>query len=84
MSYSIKAFEYQLLGRLQQDCEYYLGAGARNTKHLWALDEALQIEKMKELYEMLTIKPEWITMDDIKAYEDQMIESVDHMEQPRG
>lgn len=63
------AFNYQLLGRLQQDCEYYLGAGARNKKHLWALDEAEQIQKMKELYAGLPEKPEWITLADIERYE---------------
>lgn len=66
------AFEYQLLGRLQQDCEYYLGAGSRNKKHLWALDEVLQIQKMKELYEGLPVKPEWITLDEINAYEEKI------------
>jgi len=29
-------FKYQLLGRMKQDCEYFLGNGARNIKHLWA------------------------------------------------
>lgn len=66
-------FEYQLLGRLTQDCEYYLGAGGRNKKHLWALDEAEQIQKMKELYEGLSVKPEWLTLDEINAYEAQML-----------
>lgn len=65
-------FEYRLLGRLQQDCEYYLGAGNRSKKHLWALDETLQIQKMKELYQSVPVKPEWITLEAIKEYEEKM------------
>lgn len=66
-------FSYRLLSRLQQDCEYYLGAGGRHKKHLWAQDEAEQIQKMKELYAGLTEKPEWITLADIERYEAAMV-----------
>jgi hypothetical protein len=68
-------FNYQLLGRLQQDCEYYLGHGNRAKKHLWADDEAEQIAKMKEIYEGLPEKPEWITLEKIAEYEAAMIVS---------
>lgn len=67
------AFNYQLLSRLKQDCEYYLGFGARHKKHLWAQDEAEQIQKMKELYAALPEKPEWITLTDIAKYEVAMV-----------
>ncbi len=67
------AFDYQLLSRLKQDCEYYLGFGSRNKKHLWAQDEAAQIQKMKELYAGLPEKPEWITLADIEKYEAAMV-----------
>ena len=30
------SFEYQLLDRLRSDCDYYLGAGGRANKNLWA------------------------------------------------
>lgn len=70
-------FNYQLLSRLQQDCEYYLGCGARNKKHLWALDETEQIQKMKELYAALPEKPEWITLADIEKYEATMLGTVE-------
>lgn len=66
-------FNYQLLSRLQQDCEYYLGHGNRVKKHLWALDEVEQIKKMKELYEGFREKPEWISLEDIERYEAAMI-----------
>lgn len=62
-------FNYQLLGRLQQDCDYYLGHGNRAKKHLWAGDEAQQIAKMKELYAALPEKPEWLTLARIEQYE---------------
>jgi hypothetical protein len=68
-----RSFNYQLLGRLQQDCEYYLGNGARNKKHLWALDETEQIRKMKELFEGFQDKPQWISLSDIEQYEAAMI-----------
>jgi len=69
----MRSFEYQLLGRLQQDCEYYLGAGGQNKRHLWALDEIQQIQKMKELYHDLPVKPVWITLEEIKEYEEKMV-----------
>lgn len=68
-----KEFNYQLLGRLQQDCEYYLGHGNRDKKRLWALDESEQIAKMKELYEAFQEKPEWISLADIERYEAAMV-----------
>lgn len=61
-------FEYGLLDRLRQDCEYYIGNGNRNPKNLWAGDVISQIKKMIELYEMLPTKPEWLTEDEIKTY----------------
>lgn len=64
---------YRLLSRLQQDCEYYLGNGDRAKKHLWAGDEAAQIQKMKELYAGFREKPEWITPQAIEKYEAAMI-----------
>lgn len=66
-------FNYMLLGRLQMDCEYFLGNGARHSKHLWANNAPDQIAKMKELWDSLTDKPEWLTMEQIEAYEKAMI-----------
>lgn len=64
---------YMLLSRLQQDCNYYLGHGGRDAKHsLWAHDEQGQIDKMRELYDMLPVKPEWITPEDIDNYAKEM------------
>ena len=64
--------QYRLLGRLQSDCEYFLGAGQRSEKHLWAENVKAQISKMRELYNALPEKPEWLTAQDIDRYERQM------------
>jgi len=69
-------FNYQLLSRLQQDCDYYLGCGNRTKKHLWAGDEVEQIKKMKDLYDGFNEKPEWITLEDIGRYEAAMINAI--------
>lgn len=61
--------EYQLLDRLRTDCEYFLSAGNRETKKLWAGSVEEQIAKMRELYHMLPEKPEWLTEQDIERYE---------------
>lgn len=70
-------FTCQLLGRLQQDCDYYLGAGNRNKKHLWALDEQAQIDKMRELYGQLAEKPAWLTLQQIEQYSSRMLRDPD-------
>lgn len=65
--------EYMLLSRMQMDCNYYLGAGNRNSKHLWAGTPKEQIEKMKELYSKLVVKPEWLSEKNISDYEKAML-----------
>ena len=64
--------EYQLLDRLRMDCEYFLGAGQHSEKHLWAGNRHAQIAKMRELYEMIPDKPEWLTPEMINSYEERM------------
>lgn len=72
------ALKYQLLSRMKSDCDYYLGNGNRYKKHLWAGDEADQIESMKVLWNSFkeNRKPEWLTMQQIEDYEKQMINVV--------
>ena len=67
--------EYRLLSHLKSDCEYFLGTGARAEKHLWAGSVDEQIDKMRELYDLLPEKPEWLSKQDIDNYERQMIKS---------
>lgn len=62
-------FEYMLLNRLQCDCEYYLGYGNRDANHsLWAHDEQKQIVKLSHFIDLLPIKPEWLTREQIDEY----------------
>lgn len=67
-----QTYEYMLLGRLQQDCYYFLEHPVE--KHLWALDVEAQITKMKELWETLEEKPHWITWTEILDFEQSMKE----------
>lgn len=64
--------DYRLLSRLKADCDYFLGAGGRAEKHLWAGNMREQIAKMRELYALLPEKPEWLTMEDIDRYAQRM------------
>ena len=79
--------DYQLLSRLQADCEYYLCACAKNQvdmdaaqKHLWAGTIEGQIDKMKELYQSFpeSKKPEWISPAAIDQYEKKMLSARDN------
>lgn len=67
-------FRYMLLGRLQADCEYYLGFGNRDTGRLWAGSETEQIEYMVKIHDSFKEdeKPEWLTMERIKEYSREM------------
>lgn len=69
-------FNYMMLGRLQSDCEYYLGFGGRSESRLWAGSVTGQIEKMKEIHNSFPEgqKPEWLTYEGILNYEKRMSE----------
>ena len=60
--------DYRLLSRLKADCDYFLGAGGRAEKHLWAGSVEAQIAKMRELYAQLPEKPDWLSPETIDAY----------------
>ena len=64
--------DYRLLDRLRADCEYFLGAGNRADKHLWAGNVRAQIAKMRELYDTLPEKSEWLTKEAIDDYAERM------------
>lgn len=66
-------FEYRLLQRLKQDCDYFLGAGNRYEGHLWAGNVQDQIKKMRELYDIVPEKPEWLLKQDIDHYAENML-----------
>lgn len=67
-------FDYKLMDRLRSDCEYFINyfSGKGTEKVLWAGNVADQIAKMKELYDKVPVKPEWLTMQDIEGYEYKM------------
>lgn len=66
-------FMYRRLSVLKSDCEYFLGAGGRNEKHLLEGGSVeKQIAKMRELYDTVPEKPEWLTAEDIDRYEQRM------------
>lgn len=76
-------FRYQLLGRMQTDCNYFLGNGNRLDKFLWAGNVESQIAYMKALYNSFPDdkKPEWISLDDINEYENAMVNNIQKIEQ---
>lgn len=68
-------FKYRLLGRMQTDCNYFLGAGNRAEKFLWAGNVPEQIAYMRAIYNSFpdNKKPEWISLADIDEYEKKML-----------
>lgn len=70
-----KAFQYSMLGRLQADCEYFLGNGYGYEPHLWAGTVEEQIREMRERWNAFADneKPKWLTMKEIDEYEKQML-----------
>lgn len=71
-NYNEPEFLYQMLGRLESDCKYFLGNGNGAEKHLWALSVDNQISAMKEIYNKLIEKPEWLSLEQINNYEKEM------------
>ena len=71
-NYNDPKFLYQMLSRLESDCKYFLGNGNGAEKYLWALTVDNQISAMKEIYNKLEEKPEWLSLEQINSYEKQM------------
>lgn len=76
-------FNYKMLDRLKSDCDYFLGNGNRSEKHLWAGNCEAQIAKMREIYNSLEEKPEWLSEEDIDNYEKEMCSKQDKVEEKR-
>lgn len=64
-------FRYQFLGRLQFDCEYFLGFGSRSERVLWAKNVDDHISLMRDVYNTFRQeeKPQWMSLDIINNYE---------------
>ena len=65
-------FQYMMLGRLQTDCDYFLGNGNRSENNLHFPTVEEHIQGMKDIWTELENKPEWLSMEDIENYERQM------------
>lgn len=57
-------FKYMMLGRLRLDCDAHLGVSNRKIK-----DVKSHIVEMKELWNSLKVKPEWLSYEEILNYE---------------
>jgi hypothetical protein len=75
-------FRIALLARLKSDCDYYLGNGNRNLKHLWAKNEHDHIHEMKGLFDSFSDAErrdfnidDWISREMISSYESSMLGS---------
>lgn len=91
-------FDYMLLGRLAEDCRYYINICTNfgepmppleerrhgpdqyvlcdpvdSQRVLWAGNVERQIAKMRELYNIVPEKPEWLSKEDIDAFEETMV-----------
>ena len=67
-------FRYMMLGRLQSDCKYVLGAAKGNTRHLWVKNDIkTHCALMRELYKSLPEEPDWVSLEDIDNYEKEML-----------
>ncbi len=70
------SFSYQLLGRLQADCKYFLGNGNRYEGHLWGGTVKNHLSYMRKLYTSFPkdLRPEWLTEEQLNQYEKEMSE----------
>lgn len=64
--------QYMLLDRCLSDCYYFLGNGTRQDQYLWGKDVPSHISKMKELWNAVPEKPEWLSMREIEWFERDM------------
>lgn len=66
-------FKYMLLDRCKNDCLYFLGNGNGYEGNLWGKSIEEHIKVMRELYDSVPEKPEWLTEEDINSFEAEMI-----------
>ncbi len=65
-------FRYQLLNRMQQDCDYFLGNGNRHEGGLWAGNVKDQVAVMRALWDSVPEKPEWLSKELLDNYAEKM------------
>lgn len=78
-------FEYQMLSRMQGDCEYFLGYGNACSWYLEGEDINTHCDCMKKCYDSFPAgdKPEWITLEQIEGYRKRMLKKVEEKESKR-
>lgn len=66
-------FEYMMLDRLRSDVEYFLGWGKRmRFDRLVDASPQCHIDEMKKLYDLLPVKPQWLSYEKILEYEKEL------------
>ena len=71
-----------MLDRLRTDCEYFLGNGNGQEKHLYYKNVEKHIEEMKKIYNSFSAdeKPEWLSLEKIEDYNKQMTDLLEEKE----
>ena len=73
-TYNFKNIQYQRLGQLVRDCEYFLGAGAcHSQKYLYGGDPEKHVAEMLRVYKSLRKKPTWLCEKDIAFFKNAML-----------
>lgn len=74
---------YMMLDRLRSDCDYFLGNGNGFLGHLYYKDVNRHIDEMKKIYNSFTEeeKPDWITLEDIDKYQENMLKMLEKNEE---
>jgi len=70
-----------LLGRMKSDCDYYLGCGQRDASVLWVKDVKGHLLTMRQFYESLENKPDFLSEVVLKEYERKMLPEVGHLKE---
>lgn len=64
---------YMMLGRLVEDCKYYLDQHG-SEEQLWAKNVEEQIQTMRGFYHSVDEKPQWLTEEQLEDYASRMLQ----------
>lgn len=78
-----RKYDYMMLDRLRSDCDYFLGNGNGFVGHLYYKDVNRHIDEMKKIYNSFTEeeKPDWISLEDIDKYQENMLKMLEKNEE---
>jgi len=82
MSKNDPTYDYMCLGRMQMDCEAFIDQP--QNEHLMMLTVEGQLAAMKELYARVPEPPEFMSVEDIAQYEEEMTNIVLNSEKRNG